>query len=78
VTAFSDYLTRGPGVRIVPIDSAAARRAAELRSAHNLTFIDAFQAAIAEASSCDVMLTNDADLKRCALPHLEVVLVSQL
>ena len=75
---FMSRLISAPGVRFTPIDAVIGRRAAGLRAGHNLSLTDALQLATAAASGCDAMLTNDTDLARCALPQLDVVLVSQL
>lgn len=75
---FTDLLTRGPGVRFIVPGATTANRAAELRARFNVTLTDAFQLAIAEASGCDVFLTNDADLRRISLPKPNVILVDDL
>jgi predicted nucleic acid-binding protein len=73
---FSEVVTAGAGTVFVPIDDNVAHTAADLRARHNLALLDALQAAIALASGCDALLTNDIIFQR--VPGLNVLLVDDL
>lgn len=73
---FTDLIVNGENTQFVPLDQEIAAEAAHLRGRYNLALSDAFQAAVALATRCDVWVTNDADFKRVA--DLNVLLVSEL
>jgi predicted nucleic acid-binding protein len=60
----------------VPIDQPVAHTAASLRSEYNLNLLDAFQFAVALASRCDALLTNDRALRR--VTTLRVIVLDEL
>ena len=62
--AFEDLIVNGDNTIFTPIDHAMARSAAELRARYNLGLPDAYQVAVALATGCDAVLTNDVMLKR--------------
>ncbi len=61
---YEDILLNSAGFRLIPVDVAVARCAAELRAAHNLRTPDALHVATAVEADCDAFLTNDRSLKR--------------
>jgi predicted nucleic acid-binding protein len=61
---FVDLIVAGRSVRFVPIECAAAIRAAELRAKYNLSLTDALQISTALTGSCEAFLTNDFRLKK--------------
>lgn len=64
VRAFTEVITNGPQTHMHSIDHRIAFQAAVLRADHNLSLLDALQAAVAMAAGCDAFLTNDPALKR--------------
>jgi predicted nucleic acid-binding protein len=52
-----------PNVRILPITTAVAQRAARIRAAHRFKPLDALHLAAAVEHGCGSFLTNDAGLK---------------
>lgn len=64
IQAFTEIVVNGPQSRMNPIDHHIALEAAALRARHNLSLLDAFQAAVALATGCDAFLTNDPGLRR--------------
>ena len=64
VNAFRNTLIYSGEVSLIPISSAIAERAAELRARYNLKTPDALQVAVAVHQQCDAFLTNDLGLKR--------------
>ncbi|MGQ9631033.1 MAG: type II toxin-antitoxin system VapC family toxin [bacterium] len=71
-----DLLLRSRNFRLIPIDSAIAESAADLRVRYNLRTPDALQIAAALAAGCQAFLTNDAALKRVA--ELRVLALGEL
>jgi predicted nucleic acid-binding protein len=69
---YEQVLTRSRGLRLVDIDRAQLRAAAQLRALHaNLRTPDAIQVAAALSGGCTVLLTNDRELP--AVPGLRVL-----
>ncbi len=69
---FEQLLTRSRGLRLIDIDRAQLRAAAQLRAVHGaLRTPDAFQISAALAGGCAALLTNDRDLP--AVPGLRIL-----
>ena len=69
---YEQALTRSRGLRMIDIDRAQLRAAAQLRALHtSLRTPDAIQVAAALSGGCSVLLTNDRDLP--AVPGLRVL-----
>lgn len=69
---YEDILTRSRGLRLVEIDRALLRSAAQLRAAYrSLRTPDALQLAAALHGGCSAFVTNDRDLP--TLPGLRIV-----
>jgi predicted nucleic acid-binding protein len=69
---YEQLLTRSRGLRLIDIDRAQLRAAAQLRAVHAaLRTPDAFQVSAALAGGCAVLLTNDRDLP--AVPGLRIL-----
>jgi len=75
-TAYHALIVTGQGTLFWTIGADEGVAAARLRAKHGLKLADAIQVAVGLASKCQVVLTNDADLKR--VTELRVVLVSEL
>ncbi|GBC82614.1 tRNA(fMet)-specific endonuclease VapC [bacterium HR10] len=73
---YRDLLLQSANFEIVPLDVAAAERAADLRARYNVRTPDALQLAAALAAGCDAFLTNDASLKR--VTEIKVLVVAEL
>lgn len=73
---FMDLIVRGRGVTFVSLGETIALQAAHLRARHNISLADACQVATAIAAGCDVLLTNDANLKR--VKELAILVVGEL
>lgn len=73
---YRDLPHHSANVELVGIDHAAADQAAELRARHNLRTPDALQVAVALASDCQALLTNDRTLKRVV--ELRVLVLDEL
>lgn len=63
-------------LNLIPISSALLRDAARLRASINIKTPDAIHAATAVASGCDLLITNDKDLKR--VMALNVIVLSEI
>lgn len=63
---YKRLLLRTPGFACLPVDTAIAERAAELRARYNLRTPDAIQVATALVAGCEAFLTNDLALRRVA------------
>lgn len=63
-------------LNLIPISSALLRDAARLRASVNIKTPDAIHAATALASGCDLLITNDKDLKR--ITALNVIILSEI
>jgi predicted nucleic acid-binding protein len=74
--SYTDLLLHSEHFQTVPIEAAAARRAAELRAKYQLRTPDALQLASALTAGCDAFLTNDVKLLR--VTELRVVVLDQL
>jgi predicted nucleic acid-binding protein len=60
---YEQVLTRSRGIRLMEIDRAQLRAAAQLRAVHTgLRTPDAIQVAAALSGGCSALLTNDRDL----------------
>jgi len=69
---YEQVLTRSRGLRLVEIDRAQLRAAAQLRALHtNLRTPDAIQISAALSGGCSALLTNDRDLP--AVPGLRIL-----
>jgi predicted nucleic acid-binding protein len=69
---YEQVLTRSLGLRLVEIDRAQLRAAAQLRAVHpSLRTPDAFQISAALSGGCAALLTNDRDLP--AVPGLRIL-----
>lgn len=73
---YEAVLSSSHGFRLEPITTQVARRAAALRSFHNLRTPDALHVAAAIDTGCDVFLTNDAGIKR--VTEITVLLLDEL
>ncbi len=63
-------------MNLIPISSALLRDAARLRASVNIKTPDAIHAATALASGCDLLITNDKDLKR--ITALNVIILCEI
>jgi predicted nucleic acid-binding protein len=69
---YEQVLTRSRGLRLVEIDRAQLRAAAQLRAVHpSLRTPDAIQISAALSGGCSVLLTNDRDLP--TVPGLRIL-----
>ncbi|MFQ5515738.1 MAG: type II toxin-antitoxin system VapC family toxin [Myxococcota bacterium] len=68
---YEALLTRGRNVRLLDIDRAQLRAAAQLRAIHRLRTPDALQLAAALSTRCTVFVTNDRRLPE--LPGLQIL-----
>jgi predicted nucleic acid-binding protein len=76
VEAFLELLGGEHSTFLVPLQRETAKLAAEIRSRHNVTLLDAFQVASALEGSCEALLTNGKALKR--ITELRILLVEEL
>ena len=67
-----------PGSRILPLDLTIAERTARLRVETGLKLADAVVVATAIVASADVLLTNDRQVARVAVPPLRLVHLSDV
>lgn len=70
--AFDDYFA-DIIEEIVPLSRSVVDEATELRVKYNFRIPDALQLASAIAGNCDLFLTNDAQLLRCAEIRVETI-----
>ena len=69
---YEQLLTRSRGLRLIDIDRALLRAAAQLRAVHaSLRTPDAIQVSAALAGGCSALLTNDRDLP--TVPGLRIL-----
>ena len=68
---YEAFLTRSRGLRLIEIDRAVLRGAAQLRAKANLKPPDSIQLATALATYCSAFLTNDRAVP--AIPGLKVL-----
>jgi predicted nucleic acid-binding protein len=68
---YEALLTRGRNVRLLEIDRAQLRAAAQLRALHGLRTPDALQLAAALSARCTVFITNDRRLPD--IPGLQIL-----
>jgi predicted nucleic acid-binding protein len=69
---YEQALTRSRGLRLIDIDRAQLRTAAQLRALHpGLRTPDAIQVSAALSGGCSALLTNDRDLP--AIPGLRIL-----
>lgn len=73
---FYDLIVNGKNTVFVPIDQNISQKAARLRASSNLSLADAFQIATALAADCDVILTNDTDMKQ--IGDIKVVVLADV
>lgn len=59
---YEELLTRGRGLRLIPLDRGQLRAAARIRGATRIATPDALQIAAAIGSGCSALLTNDRRL----------------
>jgi predicted nucleic acid-binding protein len=64
IDRYEAVLSNSRHFRLVPVTTAIARRAADLRATHNLRTPDALHIAAAIEADCDAFLTNDKSLLR--------------
>jgi predicted nucleic acid-binding protein len=70
---YEAILTRSRGIRLVELDRAVIRGAAQIRTATRARTPDALQLSAALAAGCTSFLTNDRELPRLArLPVLQL------
>jgi predicted nucleic acid-binding protein len=67
------FFREAANISKVPLSTSIAQKAAELRAQYDLKTADAIVAATALESRCEVLLTNDNDLKR--LTEVKVLFV---
>lgn len=75
-TAYRNLLTQSRELKLVPIISIVAEKAAELRARYNLRTPDALQVASALQAGCDALLTNDLGLQR--VKELPILVLDEL
>ena len=63
---YEQLLTRGQGLRMVPLDNAHLRAAAQLRAVHGVRTPDAIQLAAALSARCTTFVTNDRSIRGVA------------
>ena len=68
---YEALLTRGRNVRLLEIDRAQLRAAAQLRALHGLRTPDALQLAAALSARCTVFVTNDRRIPD--IPGLQIL-----
>ena len=73
---FINQIVNSDNTEFIQINNHIAQQAAELRSQYNLALLDAYQVAVALASNCEALLTNDIALKR--VTELRVLIVDEL
>jgi predicted nucleic acid-binding protein len=73
---YEAVLTRSRGLRVVDVDRAQLRTAAQLRALYRLRTPDALQLAAALSSRCQTFVTNDRELP--PIPGLKVVQLKEL
>lgn len=64
VEQYEQILSAAPNLKIIEMDVAAAKNAAQLRAEFNFKTPDAIQLAIGQAGKASFFLTNDLNLKR--------------
>ncbi len=70
------FLTNSENLSIYPLTVGVADECVRMRAKYGFKTPDAIQLAVARACGASVVVTNDADWKRCR--NLNVVLVSEL
>ncbi|OGG48560.1 MAG: hypothetical protein A3F84_24010 [Candidatus Handelsmanbacteria bacterium RIFCSPLOWO2_12_FULL_64_10] len=73
---YRDLLLHSRNFALIPIGTAIAERAADLRARYNLRTPDALQIAAALSVGCEAFLTNDNGLKR--VTELRVLVLDEL
>lgn len=58
-TRYAELLSKSRGIRLVEVDDAQQRAAAQLSARHNLRTPDALQLAAALTTLCSTFVTND-------------------
>ncbi len=76
VEEYEDILQNSTGFKLVALDARIARKAADLRSQHNLKTPDAIQIATCMVMGCHAFLTNDLGLKR--VTDLPILILDEL
>jgi predicted nucleic acid-binding protein len=69
---YEDYFEATAG-KVIPLTRAVIDRATELRARYGFKTPDAIHLAAAMVGECDVFLTNDHRLDRCAEIRVEVI-----
>jgi predicted nucleic acid-binding protein len=72
---YEALLTRSRGVRLVELDRAQLRTAAQLRAIHGIRTPDALQLAAALTARCSAFTTNDRRLP--TIPGLRIIQLSE-
>jgi predicted nucleic acid-binding protein len=68
---YEQLLSRGSGLRMVPLDNSQLRAAAQLRAMHAVRTPDAIQLAAALSTRCTAFVTNDRSIR--GLPELRIL-----
>ncbi|MFZ2906909.1 MAG: type II toxin-antitoxin system VapC family toxin [Cyclobacteriaceae bacterium] len=76
VSEYEQILLHSPFIFVAPINTAIAKRAAEIRALYNFRTPDALQLATAIETSADVFLTNDHQLS--IIKEIEVVILKDI
>lgn len=71
---YEALLTRGRGLRLIDVDRAQIRAAAQLRALYRLRTPDALQLAAALTANCSALVTNDRDFPD--VPGFQIVQLS--
>lgn len=72
---YERLLTRGKGLRLIPIGHAQLRAAAQLRASHAVRTPDALQLSAALSARCTTFVTNDRAIPQ--LPGLRVLQIEE-
>jgi predicted nucleic acid-binding protein len=73
---YINLLTSNEAIHLIPVGSAIARRAAQLRAQYKLKTPDAIHIATAIETGCDAFLTNDIGFKRVS--EIRVLMLDDL
>lgn len=76
VAAYRELLSETEFIRLIPITSELAEKAAHLRARYNLRTPDAIHLVTAIEAGCEAFLTNDLALKR--VTELRVLVLDEL
>jgi predicted nucleic acid-binding protein len=73
---FTNLILNSRNVHFDSVDQQIAIKATELRAQYNIGLLDAFQIAIALATNCDAILTNDSIFRR--VTEIKVIMIDDL